>query len=329
MKKILLVILLLYASSAYADLKVAVGSYTADATDDRQIDISDTTSSPSIADFTPKAVFVKCDTTASAIWYSDAMAADLSLRPTVSTNGAANLIQSLNSNGFVIGSDAAVNPASGTCWYLALGGSDVATGTYAGNNADPRTIAISPTITPIMVLAQKLGASASQMWGNTTCTDVTWYTPSGTAALGDIIQACGSGSFEVGNGIPGVNETSSTNYYVTIASVSGQSAVGSFTGDTNDNRDITALSFQPDFVWIKGASSTATACVRFKDQTSDDSISLGGAASTTNQIQSMLSNGFQVGTASCANENTINMNYFALKSETQTTFVLTQPIFFQ
>lgn len=314
-KRFVIAVLLALAISAPAHAyKFASGSYLGNAVDDRQIDISSTTT-PSVADFTPAAVYVKCDGATDAVWRTSAMAGDLSYTPAVSSTGAANLIQELNANGFVVGSDSQVNPTGGTvtCWYWAIAAgtdNDVAVGSYAGNATDNTDITISPAFQPEVVFIQRSASSSGQMVFNPSGTDATCGIAAQSCAA-DRVQAFNADGFEVGQNIL-VNQTG-TYYYLAIKAVAGSTAAGNFTGDTNDNRQITSLSFQPQWLVIKGNSTTVGACARFKDHSGDDSVLFSASASAANQIEDFLVNGFEVGTASCANENTVTMYWYALK----------------
>ena len=48
-----------------------------------------------------------------------------------------------------------------------------------------------------------------------------------------------------------VNKASTTYYWFALKADTGVFAVGKYTGDGNDNRDITGLGFQPDVVCVK------------------------------------------------------------------------------
>ena len=82
-----------------------------------------------------------------------------------------------------------------------------------------------------------------------------------------------------------------------------------WTGDGNDNRNITGLNFQPDWVWIKERSSTSshvlTDSVRGIPAVLESNIS--GAEDTSSGaadiVQSFNSDGFQVGTSGRANQS--------------------------
>lgn len=315
MKKIfffILLLVLLFANPALA-YKFASGSYTGNITDNRNIVISSTTT-PSVTSFQPNVVFVKCDSTTSMMWATSAMPADLSFTLSTSTIGAADNIQAFNSTGFQVGTDTRVNANGVPCWYLALANdsnNDLSVGSYTGNGVDPQAITTSPAFQPEVVFVQKVAASAAQMMVNTTGTDLTCYMTA-AGCNGDRIQSFHANGFNVG-GNAQANQSTNTFYYLTIKAVSGSTASGSYTGNTSDNRQITTLGFKPEFMFIKGNSATVTACGRFKDHSGDDSIITTNIASAVNQIQNFLSNGFEVGTAACTNENTITMYWYAIK----------------
>lgn len=314
MKKLLLILFLILAAPVPGDAyKFASGSYGGNSGDDRTIDISDTTT-PSVADFQPEAVFVKCNSTTSTIFRTSAMADGVSFSLAASAPLSDN-IQSFVSNGFVVGTNNAVNITGQTCWYLALANdasNDLAVGSYSGNNTDPTDIVISPAFQPDFVLIKRNNSTgALPVWRTSAMAgDLSCFIGSSTACAVNQIQALNADGFQLGNATE--TNVSGTHYYLAIKAVSGSTFAGSFTGDTNDNRQITAPGLQPQWMIIKPDSTGAVGCFRYKAQTGDQSNSVASAA-TTNQIEDFLTTGFEVGTSSCANNNTFTMYYYVMR----------------
>lgn len=82
-----------------------------------------------------------------------------------------------------------------------------------------------------------------------------------------------------------------------------------YTGNATDDRNITGVGFQPDWIWIKERSGGASASSHQLINSSRGSSlallsnSTGAEDTDANRVQSFLSDGFQIGTASTVNEN--------------------------
>ena len=87
-----------------------------------------------------------------------------------------------------------------------------------------------------------------------------------------------------------------------------------YTGNATDNRNLTnsanAGDFKPDWLWLKERSSTSSH--QLHDSTRGSSFALMSDSTAVededaNRVQAFQTNGFQVGTASTVNQNTITM----------------------
>ena len=99
-----------------------------------------------------------------------------------------------------------------------------------------------------------------------------------------------------------------------------------YTGNATDNRNLTnsanAGDFQPDWLWLKERSSTSSHQLHDSNRgTSKALLSDTTAAEDTdaNRVQAFQTNGFQVGTASTVNQNTITMVAWQWKANGGTT----------
>ncbi|MDX6582240.1 MAG: hypothetical protein QOI10_1424 [Solirubrobacterales bacterium] len=105
-----------------------------------------------------------------------------------------------------------------------------------------------------------------------------------------------------------------SNVLASAASFTRDFASGTYTGNGIDSRNITGLAFQPDLVIVKSAGATA-ATARTRTMTGDVSKSLAGAtALSSNMIQSLLADGFQVGTNAAVNTNGTVYQWVAMTS---------------
>jgi hypothetical protein len=237
----------------------------------------------------------------------------------VSGNTTVDRFNSFDADGFTIacGSSSsasfkALNKNAVTFYYLALGGSDIYTGNYTGNGSDNRNIT-GVGFQPELVFL--MGGSQHQVYktsstGNTT--DLGLYcfhydNPTNT------IQALQSDGFQVGTASP-VNANSVVYYYMAVKS-SADIKSGTFTGNATDNRDITGVGFQPDFVMLKGSSgNNQYPSIRSSDHSGDTAKKYRASGFNANMIQSFISDGFQVGSDSHANGSGVVYHYLAIKT---------------
>jgi len=182
-------------------------------------------------------------------------------------------------------------------------------GKYTGNGSDPQTISgigFQPKAVIIMATVGTGDASCAQ-WktdGMTTgATGVTRSLGSAVELATGQIDSFTSDGFLVRDQ---KNINTTTYYYMAFG---GSSCVtGSYTGDANDNRAITGVGFQPDFVWIKARSQPYEHNLldAVRGPTKLLFSSLTNAESTTVNFNSFDSDGFNVdaeGGGSAFNQN--------------------------
>jgi hypothetical protein len=134
---------------------------------------------------------------------------------------------------------------------------------------------------------------------------------SATASSSDIIQSLTSTGFQVGTTVH-VNSSGAGYDYWALKNISGVVKVGQDTGDGTDDRNITGLGFQPDIVIAKSSATTGSGRIRLSNEVGDDTLRLPAFASSANEIQSLISDGFQVGTA--MNATSTVYDYLAIKA---------------
>jgi hypothetical protein len=280
-------------------LRLATGSYTGNGADNRTI---------SGIGFQPDVVIVKCSCSQATIVRTSTIAGDAAKILTNASALTANLIQSLTSTGFTIGSDNRVNRNGNTYYWTALKtGSALSIGTYVGNGADNRSIA-GLGFRPVWVLTMGDGENS-------------WFRPDGLAgdasyaitannSAANRIQALETDGFQVGANND-VNRNGTTFHYIAFNTTAAVVRVGSYTGNAADNRNVTGLGLSPDFAWVKrGAGSPAV--FRPASLAGDASMEF-NAAAANNQIQSLIAGGFQVGTVDLVNANAETYYYLAIE----------------
>jgi hypothetical protein len=224
----------------------------------------------------------------------------------------ANIIKSLTANGFTVGTSAQSNANGTTYYYVAFldtGAGDIKVGSYVGdgvNNRNITGIGFSPSVVAIK------GNSGAYGWWKTTnmAGDSTLGFAGFNTQTGKILSVDADG-FTLGTSTD-VNGNGTTYYYFVFGTNAATIKVASYTGNNTDDRDITTVGFQPAMVWIKASNPIAS--VFRVDTNVGDSSKLFGGSYTTNLIQSILSNGFQIGNGAGVNELNTSNQYFAVSA---------------
>lgn len=234
-----------------------------------------------------------------------------------------NTIQSLDSDGFTIGTNADVNTANEFYYYVAFDGSDCSAsgtfcvGSYTGNGTSQSLTSVG--FQPDLVMVKRSGATQG-VWKSSSMagTASNYFDNVNELASGGITSLDATG-FSVGNNAA-VNTASNTYYFVAFKEVSGFMDVGTYTGNATDNRTITSandagLTFNPDFLWVKAANpGTAVPGVfSIREHYADRSSLFTDAASAANNIQTLKTSGggFEVGTTANANGSAVTYHYAA------------------
>ncbi len=135
---------------------------------------------------------------------------------------------------------------------------------------------------------------------------------SGSTAT-DRITAFTSTGFTVGASTL-VNSSTIKYNYLAIKAVAGEIAVGNYSGDGVDNRNLTGVGFQPDLV-LTMSSTGATSTWRTSEMTADESM-FWDLTPAADLIQGLLADGFQVGTDARVNGSGGTYHYIACKNVT-------------
>ena len=240
------------------------------------------------------------------IWRTSAMAGDLSLDMVSGWSAGstyANMIQSITSDGFTVGTDTSVNNNLAQYYYTAFSADAtmLEVGTYTGNGVDARDISTGIAVSFVGVQYGDTGTPASRPlhWKNEHLAgDAAWQFGSTSVAAANFIQAVGGASFQVGNEV-NVNQDTRTYYYFVFKEVTGNIYVSNYTGNDVDDRDIVqADAFQPGLVWIRG-NDVVNGRISFKTtamDAGDNTFVLGLGYNQANYVQAFNTDGFEVGT---------------------------------
>ncbi len=232
-----------------------------------------------------------------------------------------NHIQSLDADGFTIGTDSDVNALNTFFGYIAFSGSDCSAsgtfcvGSYAGNSSASRAIT-SVGFQPDLVIVKRSGATQG-IWKSSAMPGTTsnYFHNVNQLASGGIESLDATG-FTVGSNSTS-NANGSTYYYVAFKEVPDFMDVGTYTGTGVDNRAIDSsvdagLTFKPDFAWVKSADA-ATAQVgvfSMRENYGDKAFQFTDAGSVNNAIQFLrTSGGIEVGAATTVNTSGVTHYY--------------------
>ena len=264
--------------------------------------------------FAPEVVIIKADTAAgSMVWKSSAMPTAVTAYLGVASADNTETEITLNTDGFTLSAALEVNTINTRYVYIAYAGSDctsggaMCVGSYVGDGGTSK--AITTGFTPDLVIAKRTSALAGTFRTSTMSDNYGGFFSAtvndSTGAYFKTLDA--SGGFTVGLSN---NTNGGVYYYLTFKNTSNQLVVGQFTGNGTDNRNITGIGFEPDFVFIKQNASVVPA-FNTTEAWGDLSLVSTSAASAVNHIQELRSDGFQVGSSTSVNTAGIVSVYFA------------------
>lgn len=289
------------SAAAAGTMKITSGSYVGDGAASRAI---------GGIGFKPDAVIIKGDTGQVAVMRINTMAGD-STKPLAGASAlTVNLITSLDANGFTVGSASAVNSSGVTYHWIAFqaAAGALGTGSYMGNGGASQSISglgFSPAYAIVM--------SASSHWAvqrSSTMTSSFRFDPDGGAA--NRITALDANGFTVGSGAE-VNASGVIYHFVAWDAVMGKINVGAYVGNGTDNRNITGVGFQPEYA-IARKDGTGQENVHKSSSTginTDISMDFDASHNDSNEIQTLLVDGFQVGTDGDVNSSGVTYHWIA------------------
>lgn len=202
----------------------------------------------------------------------------------------------------------------GWVWWMALGGSDVETGTYSGDGIDNKQI--STAAEPKMVIVNGVGRGYGVVRMASMTSGDSQQVAHGVI-VGGIKSFTGGGSpyFTLGTHAD-VNNDGTTYYWMSLSGSNVET--GSYTGNVTQ-RDIAVSGFDPDAVFVKLDRSWSGMCCRgpfngeaadinmlgIKEFTEDNfSVAWGGSGDVENSlINGLGTNEFSVGEHNVVNEN--------------------------
>lgn len=268
--------------------------------------------------FQPSTVMIKSSTAAGvAVFKTSAMAANTTAFTSATADNTGTSIQ-LTATGFTVGTLVNVNTANVLYHWTAFTGSDCSAtgnycvGTYTGNGTSPRTITTG--FQPSYVMAKRSTAVAAHFRvAAEPANETLFFTDTARDTAGNYIQSFSATGFTVG---ATDNASGGIYYYIAFKATAGIMNQGVYTGDVVDNRNITGVGFVPDSVMVKNATSITTAnrrpVMNHTESYGDNSSYLGIAtANLVNAVQTLQTDGFQIGTAVQVNESAATFYWVA------------------
>ena len=242
--------------------------------------------------FQPDLVIVKRSTDTNGYMRSTTMTASKSLGN--GSGAIANVITSLDSTGFSVGTNAGANRNGGTYYWTAfkaVPGVMVA-GTFTGNGG---TQSIATPFRPALVLvANGHGGRDVTLRFADQAGDASVFAPDARAAP-DHVTALGATGFTVGSANP-VNESGEVLHYVAWADVPGQVSAGSYAGTGADEATITGLGFPPQALLVRGGSASSNRELVYKSSAmpAADALAVSGRLAA-DLVTALGDDGFSVG----------------------------------
>ncbi len=238
-------------------------------------------------------------------------------------NAAANFtggIKSFFSKGFTIGTNATSNTAGVIYSYIAFKNSAVdclTVGKYTGDGATTHAIT-GLNFTPDLVWIKRNAASASMFRDSLEVGDLTHNVGSAGYST-SAIKSIDTNGFTLGNNAA-VNTNAEDFYYFALKNCQNFS-VGTYDGDGSDDRSITGVGFSPNALIIKRGGTASgnganSSVIRTNTMIGDLAGVFSNSALAANYIQSLITDGFTVGTNAVSNENAAPLayHYYAFKS---------------
>ena len=274
--------------------EVLTGTYVGNGADNRQI---------TGLGFQPDLVIIKANLGLQAVGRTATMTGDVSKNMSTGEN-VTNAIQSLDPNGFTVGNSLQANfffvTYQWVAWKAAPG--EMTVGTYTGNGAASQSIA-GLGFSPDIVFVISGGAPTSP------CTRVAPGLPRTRSRSMAFCPPTTSPRLER-TASPSVmtlrvNRAGTTYHYVAWNEIPGKIDVGTYTGNGADNRNITGVGFQPDFVMVQtNSGGPPHGGALDGDGALDRHLALLQRDRQPDQPDSMLQpDGFQVGSAPESNGN--------------------------
>ena len=184
----------------------------------------------------------------------------------------------------------------------------VASGRYVGDGSASRAIA-GVGFRPDVVIVKGDSGSVRAVVRTATMASSKEMTGAAAATAGYVLSLDADG-FTVGSNAR-VNQAGVAYYWIAFQTTPGESRTGSYIGDGFDNRPITGLGFTPSYVIVIPENVYP---VYHRSSPMQESYSFDNTTGQLNHIQSMIADGFQIGTDWDVNHGGDTYHYLAWKA---------------
>jgi uncharacterized repeat protein (TIGR01451 family) len=226
-----------------------------------------------------------------------------------------NVITSLDPNGFTVSPDGWMNAMGSEYYWVAFQSAvgEMVVGSYDGDD-DPNRNITGLDLTPGYVIVMPSDAvEAVQRFAD--------HAGDQSIAFGyadpvtNRIRSFLADGFQVGDD-PEVNVSGTTYHYIAWSESPGVREGGSHWGDPSDNRDITGLGLQPEYVILKRNEANNGTVHRPASLPGDATLSARNGWTYPDGIQQLLPDGFQVGQEWSVNQPLFQYHWMTFRSRT-------------
>ncbi|MHB8683622.1 MAG: DUF7483 domain-containing protein [Dehalococcoidia bacterium] len=183
------------------------------------------------------------------------------------------------------------------------------TGSYTGDGTNNRTIS-GLTFQPDIVIVRDNAGDEAVIRTSLMPANMAKVITSGSNLQSGTILSFLPNGFTVGTS-SWVNSAGTTYYWVAMKRGINVN-IGTYTGDGTDNRNITGVGFQPNWVITMGDGDEDF--FRPALLPGDASFNMGGSKAKTNRIQAILADGFQIGSDDNVNAPGLTFYWIAFNS---------------
>jgi trimeric autotransporter adhesin len=292
-------------SVTVAPQRIVSGSFVGNGTDNRSF---------AGLGFTPEVVIILDQTgTQVGVIRNSAMAGDAAKPMSGSTALAANLVQSLDADGFTLGNDPRTNKTGDTYQWVAFGANPhLHVGTYTGNGGSLTITGLSFQPELVFTLAANSGEAR---WNTSLATiESNTFDSGAPGTLG--IQSFTSDGYTLGGG-PSMNSAGVSYTFVAFDQHSAYFNQASYTGDGVDNRNITGVGFESELLLVRQVGGSNTPMLKTGSTgAADVGLRANGSGSQSNTLQNIGADGFQLGNDSKVNGSGQTYGWMAFNGTT-------------
>ena len=292
-----------------ATLQMQTGSYVGDGTDARGI---------TGLGFQPDFIIIKSESAAySTVVRTSSMTGDATKALVGGLPIFADGIESLDADGFTVGTDGRVNAGGETYHWTAFSAAagEMVVGSYTGDGTDDRSVSGFGLQADYAIVMGE-GAHESVQRFQDQVGDTSLEVGS-SAVLTNVIQAFEADGLQIGSDVR-VNQSGQEYFYVAWKEVAGKTDFGTYAGDGTDDRSISGVGFQPDYVLVK-IEGGGDAIHHPDSLTGDNSLGTGTDGTFADGVQQFTADGFEVGSHITVNWSGQTYYYAAFNAETAPT----------